>query len=181
MIRTFIVILALLFAGTLLAEDPGILEIRAEYKNIIEALPSLTKAETELSGYSTDGGKATAYRDSKKNIRLIKVELYGESGKAFEEFYYQNGSLIFAFYESHLYNVPFNVTPEVTKDAGGAAFDPNKTKITEDRHYFAQGKLVRWIDENKTEINPTSKEFKEREKDILKFSKELLTMFKQKT
>jgi len=179
-IRTFITILALLFAGALSAEDSGILEIRAEYKNIREALPSLTKAETELSGYSTESGKATAYRDGKEN-RLIKVELYGESGKAFEEFYYQNGSLIFAFYESHRYNVPFNVTPEVTKDAGGVAFDPNKTKITEDRHYFAKGKLVLWIDENKTEIKPTSKEFKEREKDILKFSNELLAMFKQKT
>ena len=98
----------------------------------------------------------------------------------YEEFYYQNKSLIFAFYKSHQYNVPFYVTPEVTKDASGITFDPKKTKITEDRHYFAKGKMVRWIDENKKEVNVTSKEFKGSEKDILKFSNELLAMFKQK-
>src|SRR2546425_12548739 len=97
-IQSLIVVVALLFAGILLADESGISEIRKEYKNIRDALPSLSKTEIELSGYSAEGGKATAYRDSRKNIRLIKVELYGESGKVFEEFYYQNGLLIFAFY-----------------------------------------------------------------------------------
>ena len=36
--------------------------------------------------------------------------------------------------------MPFYVTPGVAKDAGGVAFDPKKTKITEDRHYFEKGK-----------------------------------------
>jgi len=180
-IRSLIAVLALLFTGTLSADESGILEIRKEYKNIRDALPSLIKTEIELSGYSAEGGKATAYRDNKKNIRLIKVELYGESGKVFEEFYYLSGSLIFAFYKSYRYNVPFYVTPEVAKDAGGVAFDQKKTKITEDRHYFEKEKMVRWIDENKKEVTPTSKEFKESEKDIVKFSNELVALFKQKT
>src|SRR2546428_5778742 len=91
--RALIAMLALFFAGSLPADESAISQIRKEYKNIRDALPLLNKTEIELSGYSAEGGKATAYRDSKKNIRLIRVELYGESGKVFEEFYYQNGSL----------------------------------------------------------------------------------------
>ena len=174
-------ILFLVFAGSLSADDSGILEIRREYKTIRDALPSLSKAELELSGYSAEGGRATAYRDGRKNIRLIRVELYGESGKVFQEFYYRNGSLIFAFYESHRYNVPFYVTPEAAKDAGGVAFDPKKTEITEDRYYFENGKLLRWIDENKKDVSTTSKEFKESEQAIVRFSNELQAMFKQRT
>jgi hypothetical protein len=179
--QNLLAVLFLLFAGSLSADDSGILEIRKEYKNIRDALPSLNKVELELSGYSAEGGRATAYRDSKKGIRLIRVELYGESGKVFEEFYYRNGSLIFALYESHRYNVPFYVTPEVAKDAGGVAFDPKRTKITEDRYYFENGKMLRWIDENKKDISTTSNEFKESEKAILRFANELQAMFKQRT
>jgi len=179
--QSLLAVLLMVFAGSLSANDSAILEIRKEYKNIRDALPSLKKAQLELSGYSAEGGRATAYSDSRKDIRLIRVELYGESGKMFEEFYYRNGSLIFAFYESHRYNVPFYVTPEVAKDAGGVAFDPKKTEITEDRYYFENGRMLRWIDENKRDVGTTSQEFRDSEKAILRFSNELRTMFKQST
>jgi hypothetical protein len=179
--RSVLAVLLLLFAASLPANDSAILEIRKEYKNIRDALPSLKKAELELSGYSAEGGRATAYRDSRKVIRLIRVELYGESGKVFEDFYYRNGSLIFALYESHRYNVPFYVTPETARDAGGVAFDPKKTDITEDRYYFENGTMLRWIDENKQDVSTTSQEFKDSEQAILRFSNELQVMFKQRT
>lgn len=178
--RYLIAVVILLFAGSLSADESAILAIRKEYRNIRQALPSLNKARIELSGYSTEGGVATAYRDSKKNIRLIRAELYWESGKAFEEFYYQDGALIFVFHENHRYNVPFNVTPEVAKDVGGEAFDAKKTTVTEDRYYFESRRMLRWIDENKKEVDATSKEFRESEREILKFSDEVRAMFVRK-
>jgi antitoxin component YwqK of YwqJK toxin-antitoxin module len=134
-----------------------------------------------LSGYSTEGGEVTVYRDAKTDIRLIKVKLYFESGKVIGEYYYQNGSLIFAFYEAHHYNVPFYVTSETAKEIGSEAFDPKKTKISEDRYYFNNGKMIRWLDENNKEVNANSEEFKEAEKRITDFSNELATKFKRKT
>ncbi|WP_020394877.1 hypothetical protein [Thiolinea disciformis] len=178
--RIFLTIVLLLLAGSgaLAADESVISQIRQEYNTIRKKLPLLNKTKTDLSGYSAEGGNATAYKDSNKNIQLIKVELYGESGKLHKEFYYKNRSLIFTFSQNHRYNVPFYITPELAKDAGGIAFDPQKTKITEDRYYFDKGKMIRWIDENKKEVTITSKAFKESEQNTLKFSNELLAIFK---
>ena len=173
--------LALLVSTASVAGDIEISHIRSEYQNIQKALPAMKAESIPLSEYSTEGGEAKAYRDKKGDIRLLKVELFFESGKVFEEFYFENNELIFAFYQRHHYNVPFYVTPEAAKDAGGVAFDPKKTKITEDRNYFAKGKMIRWLDEEKKEVNAASKEFDEREKEIFKFLNEILPMFKRKT
>jgi hypothetical protein len=89
---------ALHFADASLAEDLAILRNRKEYQSNQSALPRLKSESFELSGYATEGGEANAFRDSKGDIRLIKVQLFFESEKVFEEFYYENGALIFAYY-----------------------------------------------------------------------------------
>ena len=179
--RIVAVFFALLFAGASFAEDSAVLRIRNEYQSIQNALPRLKAESIELSGYSTEGGEAKAFRDSKGNIRLIKVQLYFESGKVFEEFYYENDALIFAFYQSHRYNVPFYVTPKTAKEIGGESFDPKKTTITEDRYYFDKGRMIRWLNENQIAVTPDGKEFKDSEKEILETSNEMLSKFKRKT
>jgi hypothetical protein len=175
-------VFVLLFCGSAArAEDPAILHIRQEYQSIRNAMPTMQSEPSELSGYSTEGGEAQAFRDSTGDIRLIKVELYFESGKVFEEFYYENGKLIFAFYQSHRYNVPFNVTPEMAQEIGGEAFDPEKTVITEDRYYFDNGSMIRWLDANKREVTPDSTEFKKSEKEIMDMSHKMLSTFTQES
>jgi hypothetical protein len=178
-VRIVCIIFALVFAGASFAEDPGIAHIRKEYLSIRNALPRLKAETVELSEYSTEGGEARAFHDSKGNVRLVKVELFFESGKEFEEFYYENGALIFALYTQHRYNVPFYVTPETAKEIGGEAFDPKKTTITEDRYYFNHGKMIQWLAENKNRVKPQSKEFKNAEKEIIETSNEMLLRFRK--
>jgi hypothetical protein len=144
-------------------------------------LPRLKSESFELSGYATEGGEANAFRDSKGDIRLIKVQLFFESGKVFEEFYYENCALIFAYYRRQRYNVPFYVTPETAKEIGGESFDPKKTAITEDRYYFDKGKMIRWLNEKKIAVQPESKEFQDSEKEITGASNEMLSKFKRKS
>ena len=179
-IPVIIATLALIFVTSLQADESTISQIQNKYKTIRKELPTLSKEEIDLSGYSAEGGTATAYHDGKGNTRLIRAELYGESGKFFEEFYYLNGLLFFAFYENHRYNVPYYVTPEITGETEGNYFDPNKTKVLENRYYFNKGKMVRWLNENKSEVNINTKEFKEAETDVTNFSNELLVKFKRK-
>ena len=173
-ISNIIVLFALSFSITLHADESAISLIRMQYKTIRDLLPTLRKQSLELSDYSTDGGRATAFRDDKNTIRLIRVELYGESGKVIEEYYYKNSVLFFTIQESHRYNVPYYVAREMAKEAGGIAFDPKKTKITEDRYYFENGKLIQWINESKKNIDGITKEFKDAEIETLKFSTMLL-------
>jgi len=180
-IRVLTGILVFLCTAASFAEDPGIVHIRKEYQAIRNALPQLKAETVELSGYSTEGGEARAFRDNKGDIRLIKVQLYFESGKVFEEFYYEKGALIFAFYIQHHYNVPFYVTNETAKEIGGEAFDPKKTTITEDRYYFKNGVLIQWLNETKLPVQIQSKEFRNAEKEILETANEMLSKFKGKT
>lgn len=175
---TLIVTLSFLLITAGSAEEAAISQIRKEYQSIRKTLPTLKVESADPPEPSTEGGEVKAYRDSKGNIRLIRMELYFESGKEIEEYYYQNNLLIFTLYEEHRYNVPMNVTPEVVREIGGQAFDPRKTSITANRYYFNNGKMIRWIDAEKKEVEINSKEFREAEKSVSDSSKKLLTKFK---
>jgi len=170
-----------IFCVSLASADPRIADIRKEYQTIRGALSTYTQEVVELDGYSAEGGTAKAFRDAKGNIRFIRVELYGESGKVFEEYYYRNGRLLFAFYEHHRYNVPFNVSKETAKELGIEPFDPKKTKITEDRYYFDKGTMIKWLDEEKKDVEIKSRDFQDKAKEVIDFSNEMLAKFKSRT
>lgn len=179
--RLFILLTLLVFCFAAAPIDRQIADIRREYQAIKSALATCKVSSVELDGYSTDGGEAKAYTDKAGNIRLIKVVLYGESGKVFEEYYYRNGTLFFAFYEHHRYNLPFNVSEETAKEMGVKPFDPKKTRITEDRYYFENGVMIKWLDEEKKEVPSQSKEFLESAKEVTDLSNEMLAKFKPDT
>jgi hypothetical protein len=178
--HSLIAFLVLAVSGASVASESDIAQIRAEYQSIRAALPNLKVETVTLDGYSTEGTDAKAYRDSNGNIRLIRAELFFESGKKIGEYYYKNGKLIFTFYATHRYNAPFNVTPQVAKEIGINDFDPKKTRISEDRYYFSNGKMIRWLEESKKEVDPKSQEYKDAEKSVVEFSDELLSKFKRK-
>jgi hypothetical protein len=172
------VLSVVLFLGVAVgAEDARIVEIRNEYARIKGELSKVKLESVELEGYSAEGGVAKAWRDASGRFVFLRVELYGESGKAFEEYYYRNGSLIFAFRQSYRYNVPFNVTPEVAKEIGVEPFDDKKTKILEDRYYFHENRMIRWVNEEKKDVDVKSREFKEAEKELVEFSAEIKGKF----
>lgn len=169
----------LVLGASLTSADQRVTDIRKEYQAIRSALSSYSQETVDLDGYSTDGGTARAFRDGKGKIRLIRVELYGESGKAIEEYYYRNGLLMFAFHEHHRYNVPYNVSEETAKELGIAPFDPKKTKIRENRYYFDTGAMIKWVDEEKKDVEAGSAEFRDRAKEVVDFSDEMLGKFRR--
>jgi len=175
-----IAFLVLAIGGVSVAAESDIAQIRAEYQAIRTALPNLKVETITLDGISTEGADAKAYRDGKGNVRLIRAELFFESGKEIGEYYYKDGRLIFSFYTTHRYNAPSYLTRERAKEIGIDAFDPKKTKVSEDRYYFKDGKLIRWLGEAKREVDARSKEYKDAEKSLLEFSNELLSKFKRK-
>ncbi len=174
-------ILVLLALPPVVIADSQISEIRSECEAIRNALPKLREEQLELSGYSTEGGVAKAYRDPSGAIWFLTVERYFESGKVFDEYYFKNGMLIFTYEEEHRYNVSFYITPKRAKKLGIESFGPKKTRISGNRYYFQSRKMIRWLEEEKKEVNPTSKEFLEKENETLEFIDEILAKFKPKT
>ena len=159
------------------AEDPAIAQIRQEYQAIRNSLPTFKVESAEAPEPSSEGGEVKAYRDSTGNIRMIRMELYFESGKEIEEYYYQNNLLIFALSEEHRYNVPMNISPETAKEIG-QSFDPKKTKVLANRYYFRNGKMLRWLDPDKKEMNKAGKDFQDAAGSVLHSSTKLRSQFR---
>jgi hypothetical protein len=83
---------------------------------------------------SSEGGEVTYYY-SNELLEKVIVKRFGETGKKITEYYIQNNKLSFVFekltkYNNHINNENFNM---------------DNAKITEERSYFENGKLIRQI------------------------------------
>jgi hypothetical protein len=106
--------------------------IRQQYAAINRKIAKYQKVKKELLGFSAEGGELVAYL-SGPSIVKISATFYGEMGRATDEFYYSNDKLIFVFRRHSHYRAP--LTGKVVR-------------ITENRYYFKDDKLIRWIGED---------------------------------
>lgn len=119
-----------------LQENSAISSIRQRYATINKNLAKYKAVKKELSGFSTEGGELTAYFDGSSIVKISTV-YYGESGRASEEFYYWNDKLIFVFRKDQSYSKPLS---------------GKVVKTTENRFYFEDDKLIRWLDETSKQV-----------------------------
>ena len=94
----------------------------------------------------------------------MEVIHYGEMGKLRMEFYYWLGLLCFVFQAEDHYKEPFG------KVAG----------TLENRCYFSQGRLVRWLGPEKTELPLTGDAAVEMEKSLINQSGRYLAVAHKK-
>ncbi len=140
------------------SNDSIIKDIRSNYTEIRTHLETCSFLTTEVMGESTEGGEAKAYFDSEK-LKLIEVVLYGETGKYAVEYYFNNGLLFFSFEQHFTYNRPIYWDKKMAEEYNDSeVFNPEKTIIIEDRYYFNEEKLIRWIDNDKNEVDLSSEE-----------------------
>ena len=110
--------------------------IRGRYAEIESSLKNCRQVKRDLPGESTEGGELTAYlKDS--SVRKLSAKFFGESGKALEEYYFWENQLFFVL----------RVDSAYTKPMSGVV--KNKT---EERFYFADGKLIQWLDAEKKPV-----------------------------
>lgn len=150
-----IVTLFLNFLGLSQTTSLKIDKIKSVYKTININLDSYDTTMIQIWDESTEGGQAVAYYDSLE-LQLIQIVLLGEMGKSVLEFYFSNDSLIFAFDQTQEYNRPIYWDEKTAKENGdNEAFDYNKTKFIEDRYYFHQETLIKWINPKKESVDLT--------------------------
>ena len=136
-------------------EDP-ITSIRQHYAQINRNGARYRKVKKDLSGFSAEGGTLVAYFDGPK-IMKIAATFYGETGRTSEEYYYWNGKLIFVLRRESRYSKPMSGKVVATK---------------ENRFYFKDAKLIRWIDENGKQPASDTSEYADKQKEYLDSSKE---------
>ena len=126
-------------------EKDSISSIRARYAAINKNLARYRVVKKELSGFSTEGGELVAYFDGPSVVKMAATHL-GETGRSVEEFYYRDGKLFFVFRRRETYDEP--MSGKVSKTA-------------EDRFYFDDGRLIRWLDPRGRAVAPGRGEYRE--------------------
>ena len=149
--------------------------IRKHYALINEYAKNATPNEIDVFDESTEGGELKAYRGNKGEVRKIEMTYYGETGMIYEEYYFIEEELIFAFTQRHEYNRPIYWDKKYAeKYEDSEYFDPEKTQINEDRFYFKEYDMIRWIDANQDLRDEKDSEFDEMSEKVLKESIRLI-------
>jgi hypothetical protein len=107
-----------------------------------------------LSGFSLEAGQLVAYFDGPAIVKIVATH-YGEMGRTLEEYYYSNGKLIFMFEKILHYSKPMS---------------GKVVHTMESRYYFDNDQLIRLIDENGKQVDPSSEEFRMKQKELLETS-----------
>lgn len=139
-------------------EEEIISDIRQKFKEINQNTASYQAKNIELMGESTEGGKLTSYYQNKA-LKKVVVSYFGEMGKSIEEYYFSENNVFFVFTQEYSYDKPIHVK------------DSRVVKVEEDRYYFHNSKLVRWLDPNQEKI--AQSKFKQKESAIFQKIKEL--------
>ena len=132
--------------------------IRQQYASINRKTTKYQKVKKELLGFSAEGGELVAYL-SGPSIVKISATFYGEMGRATDEFYYSNDKLIFVFRRHSHYRAPLS---------------GKVVRITENRYYFKDDKLIRWIGEDGKQVSTTAPEFAQGEARLLASSRQFI-------
>jgi hypothetical protein len=126
-------------------EKESISSIRERYAAVNKNLSKYRVVKKELSGFSTEGGELVVYFDGASVVKIAATHL-GETGRSLEEFYYRDGELVFVFYRRETYDAP--MSGKVSKRA-------------DERFYFADGRLIRWLDNRGRAVAPGRGEYRE--------------------
>lgn len=132
--------------------------IRQRYAAVQKQLPTYRSMQRAMDSLSTEGGNLKAYFEG-QHVRLIKISLFGETGRIDQEYYYTDTNrLFFVFEKHHRYGRQFGKVAQVQ-----AA-----------RFYFHDGKLIRWLNNTNKPVSPSDPAYLAQQQQILEFSQRLL-------
>lgn len=125
------------YAQTYKKNDDIINIIREKYVKINSQIKNYSKKKILLYDEATEGSELTAYYDDKELKKIMKWS-YGETEKEFTEYYYADNKFFFVYSKRYIY--------ELKQDENNIYPDREKiATIEENRWYFSNQKLIRWI------------------------------------
>lgn len=157
MIKSFFIVFAiyLLTTSCISAQNKESLikEIDLRCNQIRENLNVYDTITSKIWDESTEGGQITGYYENKE-IKLIEIIWYGESGKNQLDYYFDKGKLIFALDQKFSYNRPIYWDEKAAIENDDDEFyDPDKTIVTAESYYFKNEKLTLWLDNNQRKVD----------------------------
>ena len=151
----FTLMVLILFTGSMFSQstDSLIKNIRSKYQSIRSNLKSYDTISKEEWEESAEGGEIIGYYGG-KDLKFIECVYFGETGRREIEYYFTNRQLFFVFEKHYTYNRPIYWDEKHMKEYNDSVtFDPKKTIVKEDRYYFHKEKLIRWLNNEKKEVD----------------------------
>lgn len=146
------------------AETVAVQSIRRQYAAINKRAGRYKKVRKELSGFSLEGGELVAYLDGPAVVKIV-ANHYGEGGRTREEYYYSNGKLIFVLQKEFRYNRPLS---------------GKVVRTRENRLYFENDRLIRWLGEDGKAVASGSTEYQEKQDEFLETSRKFVDAARSK-
>lgn len=109
--------------------EAAIGRIRQRYAEIQRGLPRYRCRTLSLDGFSAEGGELQACYDGAA-LRKLTARYFGESGRAEEQYFVWGDHVDFVFRQTERYTAPLSGSVAARE---------------EQRFYFVEGRLVRWI------------------------------------
>jgi hypothetical protein len=113
-----------------------ILKIRKEYTQIVADSAKYQLASKDVMGMSTEGGELIYYHEGKL-LRKASLTIFGETGRSVTEYYFADGKIFFCYERITRYDKPFYLENMHVK------------KVEENRYYFNDQQLIRWLDSSR--------------------------------
>lgn len=136
------------------------------HEKINSNLKDYTKKEVD-DITSKDRGKITGYYKDEE-IKKMYVQHFGEKGRSFAEYYFDDGMLVYELKQEFVYNKPNTYTEEAAKAANDSEwYDDKKTKLEISSYYFNDNKLIKWVGPGGNDVAVNSPEFTEKEPILL--------------
>jgi hypothetical protein len=137
-------------AGQSFAQYDSIVKVnRVKYQQIRNDKESFETTKVNLTGETDRNTQATAYYKG-DDLKIIEVMRYDASGHKQIEYYFDSGNLFFALERNQPPDEVVVVSKEKNNKKTGIDANPAPT---ENRYYFYDNKLIRWLDNVKQDVD----------------------------
>jgi len=120
-------------------------DIKKKAEEIDGSLKKYTKRQVDDLTSLTGGNITGYYRD--EEVKKVYAQHFGEKGRTFTDYYFDDGMLIFIYRQEYIYNKPLYYTEELARSNNDSDwYDDKKTQLQVSRFYFHKNKLIKWID-----------------------------------
>jgi hypothetical protein len=111
----------------------------------------VAKSTFEIAGAPSET-LVTTWKEN-GTLRRMDVRYPGDHGDTVQQFYYDHAGLVFIF-----------------ETVTTATIDGSRSSRREDRYYFKDGRLIRWLDGEKRSVSPATRDFADKEAELLRAS-----------
>ena len=159
--------IAIIFLTASTTKNKEVAKIRSRFDEIQANLQNKSYFVKNLSEKDTAENIIAYQKDGKTD--MIMSEVGGAAGRLRYEYYYdKNDQLVFVLQQFYKYNRPMYYD-EATAIANNddEYFDPEKTKILENRFYYSNQKLIQWINPQNEIVSLRNVDFQSKGKNFV--------------